>query len=365
MDNAEDKKIIGSPLKVHRIPASSPRVSIIIVNWNGLAHLPECLDSLMAQTFQDFEVVLVDNGSQDGSLALMRERYPWVKLVELPDNTGFATGNNVGLAHARGEYIVALNNDTRAEPDWLATLVAVVDANPTAGMVGSRICSYHDHDLIDSLGHGVCRDGMSRGRFRLQRWSDLKSTMAAVEEIIFPSACVALYRRAMLDETGFFDDDYFAYAEDTDLGLRCRLAGWGALLATGAVVYHKYSMTGGTFSPFKLYLVERNHYWVALKTFPLVMLLLVPFFTLIRYLEQARVVLTASGSGQEFLESGSRREIIAAILKGTRDALTSIPAVLKKRARVMRTRKISSREMTRLLTEYRLSFQELLDNGKR
>ncbi|KAF0218728.1 MAG: glycosyl transferase family [Geobacteraceae bacterium] len=343
------------------VPASRSLVSIIIVNWDGRCHLETCLDSLEAQTFRDFEVIVVDNGSTDGSVPFVRERYPWVHLVELPKNTGFATGNNIGLTHAAGEYIVVLNNDTKADAEWLARLVGVADAYPRAGMVGSRICSFEDPDVIDSLGHGVCRDGMSRGRFRLRRYSTLK--MNEVEEIFFPSACVALYRRAMLNDIGFFDDDFFAYAEDTDLGLRGRLAGWDAVLATKAVVYHKYSGTGGVFSPFKLYLVERNHYWAALKNFPLHVLLLVPLFTLARYWAQARAVFSASGSGQEFLVSGSRGELLKAILHGTWDAFLGIPAALKKRAQVMKTRKITGREMAQLLKRYRLSFRELLDDG--
>jgi GT2 family glycosyltransferase len=336
-----------------------PRVSIIIVNWNGLEHLETCLESLEAQTFRDFEVVMVDNGSTDGSVEFIKASYPWVKLVELHENTGFATGNNVGLENASGEYVVALNNDTRADANWLATIVRVADNNPRVGMVGSRICSFDDPDVIDSLGHGVCRDGMSRGRFRLRNYSTIQ--MGKVEEILFPSACVALYRRAMLDETGFFDDDFFAYAEDTDLGLRGRLAGWGALLATDAVVYHKYSKTGGVFSPFKICLVERNHYWVALKNFPLRLLLLIPFFTIVRYLVQVMVVLSARGSGGEFMESGSKSALIRAIIKGTWEAFVGAPRMLGKRARIMGRRKVSGGEMARLLKKYRMGFKELLD----
>lgn len=339
------------------------RVSVIIVNWNGREHLPDCLESLAAQTFRDFEVILVDNGSVDGSLEFVRERYPWVKLVELPGNRGFAVGNNTGLSHSSGAYIVTLNNDTAADPGWLAELVAVADARPAAGMVASRICSFSDHDRIDSLGVLICRDGMSRGAQRLRRFSMLD--LGRVEEILLPSACVALYRRAMLDETGFFDEDFFAYCEDTDLGLRGRLAGWGALLARDAVVYHKYSSTSGAFSPLKLYLVERNHYWAPLKSCPLPFLLFIPLFTCVRFAVQASVVLAGTGSGGEFLASGSRAECIGAILRGMRDALLAMPAVLRKRSAVMRTRRLSKREMLALLGRYRLSFRELLDNGKR
>jgi GT2 family glycosyltransferase len=338
------------------------RLSIIIVNWNGRDHLDTCLESLAAQTFRDFEVVLVDNGSTDGSVEFVRERYPWVKLAELPENRGFAAGNNAGLAASCGEYIVTLNNDTEADPGWLAELVSVADAHPGAGMVASRICAFDDHDRIDSLGVQICRDGMSRGAYRLQRFSDL--SIGRVEEILLPSACVALYRRAMLEEIGFFDEAFFAYCEDTDLGLRGRLAGWGALLARDAVVYHKYSSTTGTFSPLKLYLVERNHYWAVLKTFPVRLLPAVPFFTVVRFLEQVIAVLAARGSGGEFLASGSRSECILAVLRGMRDTLLAFPAVLRKRAAVMQTRRLSNREFSLLLKKYRLSFQELLDTRR-
>ncbi|GAM11019.1 N-acetylglucosaminyl-diphospho-decaprenol L-rhamnosyltransferase [Geobacter sp. OR-1] len=338
-----------------------PRVSIIIVNWNGRHHLAECLDSISVQTFRGVEVVLVDNGSTDGSVSFVRERYPWVKLVGLSENTGFATGNNRGLEQSVGEYLVTLNNDTKAEPNWLAELVAVADAHPGVGMVGCRICSFADPDIVDSLGFGICRDGMSRGLFRRRRYSLLN--MGSVEEILVPSACAALYRRAMIDEIGFFDDDFFAYAEDTDLGLRGRFAGWGALLATQAVVLHKYSRTGGAFSPLKIFLVERNHYWVAMKNFPLSCLLLVPAYTLLRYLAQLRLVLTGSGSGGEFRASGSSAAIAVALVRGIWHALAGMPRVMAKRARIMNKRRLTPGEMADLIRRYRLSFRELLDDS--
>lgn len=343
---------------------SVPKVSIIIVNWNGLAYLPACLDSLERQTFRDFETILVDNGSIDGSRELLRQSYPWVRLVELDFNSGFSGGNNAGLTLAKGEFVVVLNNDTVAEADWLEELVRVAAAHPGAGQVGCRICSLADRDLIDSLGHGVCADGMSRGRYRLQRWSMVAEGLAPVEEMFFGTACVSLYRKKALDEAGFFDDDMFAFAEDTDLGLRLRWYGWDALLATNAVVYHHYSGTGGVFSPFKLYLVERNHYWVAVKNFPLGSLLLVPFHTLVRYLVQAKVVLSGEGSGGEFAASGSRLAIISALVRGTFAALAGLPRMLAKRRTVMKNARISSLEMRALLHRYRMTFAELLDVRK-
>lgn len=337
-----------------------PLVSIVIVNWNGRLHLSDCLDSLAAQTFHDFEVVLVDNGSADDSVAFVTEHYPWVRLVPLRENTGFATGNNRGLEHCRGDYIVTLNNDTRAEPSWLETLVGVAEARPRAGMVASRICSFADPDSLDSIGMGICADGMSRGRFRNKRWSAL--CLQDVEEILMPSACAALYKRAMLEETGFFDDDFFAYAEDSDLGLRGRLAGWEAVLATKAVVFHKYSQTSGSLSPFKVYLVERNHYWVALKNFPLNCLLALPFFTAVRYFEQVRTVLAGSGTGGEFRSGGSPRKLVAALVRGVCDSLRGMPKMLRKRRQVMKNKRLPAREFAALMRRHRISFRELLDN---
>jgi len=340
----------------------APLVSIIIVNWNGCEHLPVCLESLAAQTFRDFEVILVDNGSSDGSLALLRKHFPWVRLIALPENTGFATGNNQGLAQARGDYLVTLNNDTKAEPNWLEILVAAADAHPRAGMVGCRICNFYNPDRIDSLGMGICKDGMTRGRFRNQAWSKLR--LGEVEEILFPSACAALYKRAMLAETGFFDDDFFAYAEDSDLGLRGRLAGWEAIMATGAVVYHKYSQTSGSLSPFKVYLVERNHYWVALKNLPPGQVALLPLFTVARYWEQARAVLAGGGTAGEFLSGESRGAIVAALLKGILAALAGIPRMLDKRRRPRKKRVLSWREFSVLLHRYHITFRELLDHDR-
>ena len=337
-----------------------PAVSIIIVNWNGLEHLPDCLDSLETQTFRDFEAILVDNGSEDGSVPFVRGRYPWVKVVPLPQNTGFASGNNRGLEHASGTYIVTLNNDTRAKPDWLEILVKVADDHPQAGMVACRICSFSKPDIIDSIGMGICGDGMSRGRFRNKRWSTLH--LQDVEEILFPSGCAALYKRAMLDETGFFDDDFFAFAEDSDLGLRGRLAGWESVAATRAVVHHKYSQTTGRLSPFKVYLVERNHYWVVWKNFPLRLIFTLPLFAAWRYFEQLRTVMLGGGTGEEFHASASRRELIKAQVRGIWNGFGGMIPMFRKRHELMKKRKLPMHRFSELLCRYRISFRELFDH---
>jgi GT2 family glycosyltransferase len=337
-----------------------PLLSVIIVNWNGREYLSACLDSLLEQTLTDFETIVVDNGSSDGSLDLLRDSYPWVRLEPLSENTGFATGNNAGYAISKGKFVVTLNNDTRVDRCWLEELVAAAESSPHVGMVASRICAWDEPDQIDSLGVAICPDGMSRGSRRMMDFSTL--SLAKTEDILLPSACAALYRREMIETTGFFDDDFFAYCEDTDLGLRGRLAGWKAVLARDAVVLHRYSRSGGVFSPFKLYLVERNHFWVALKCFPASMLLVLPFWTLVRYLVQLQLVLAARGAGAQFRNS-SGGGLAGAVLRGLRDVLFGIPAVMRKRRAVNAVRRLSADETVVLLNSYRLSFRELLDAG--
>ena len=338
----------------------SPLISVIIVNWNGKEYLPACLDSLLEQSCTEFETIVVDNGSHDGSLELLHNSYPWVQVVPLSVNTGFASGNNAGFDVSTGKYIVTLNNDTTVDRSWLAELIAPVEADSLVGMVASRICAFDAPDKIDSLGVSICPDGMSRGSRRLARFSEL--SLAKTEDILLPSACAALYRRKMIDEIGFFDDDFFAYCEDTDLGLRGRLAGWQAVLARDAVVHHRYSCSGGAFSPFKLYLVERNHFWVALKCFPLSMLLALPFWTIARYLVQAQLVLGGRGAGAQFRSTPSSG-LIKAVLRGMLHSLFDLPSLNSKRRAVMKLKRLSSKEIRQLLLRYTISFRELLDAG--
>jgi GT2 family glycosyltransferase len=339
----------------------SPLISVIIVNWNGKQYLKDCLNSLKEQSCSDFETIIVDNGSNDGSVEMIQGCYPWVRLIPLAENTGFAGGNNAGFARARGKYFVTLNNDTRVDKSWLAELLVAVEEKNDIGMVASRICNWDFPDQLDSLGVAVCNDGMSRGSRRNRSYSGL--SVEKYEKILLPSACAALYRREMLDEIGFFDEDFFAYCEDTDLGLRGRVAGWQAVLARDAVVYHRYSRSGGEFSPFKLYLVERNHFWAALKSFPASRLVTLPFWTLMRYLVQVRVVLAGKGAGAQFRSNASGSDLIKAVLRGVADGLTGLPNVFRKRRSMMANRRLSDREMKVLLDTYKITFMELLDAG--
>ena len=253
---------------------TQPIVSVVIVNWNGKHLLADCLDALVAQDRKDVEIILVDNGSHDGSAPFVRERYPSVKVIMLPENKGFAGGNNAGIGHATGQYIALLNNDTKADPAWLANLLKEAEVSPHAvGMWACKILSYDHPDIIDNVGLLLYPDGLGRGKGRLERD---RGQYDLTGEALFPSGCAGLFRKEMLDEIGLFDEDFFAYADDVDIGLRARLAGWKCVYVPSARVYHKYSSSSSAYSPFKAFLVERNRIWVLLKYYPVELILASP-----------------------------------------------------------------------------------------
>ncbi|MGM0600242.1 MAG: glycosyltransferase family 2 protein [Candidatus Rifleibacteriota bacterium] len=333
-----------------------PIASIIILNWNGLQHLHDLLTSLKNQSFKDYECIVVDNGSKDGSREFIQQNFPWVKLISLQKNTGFATGNNIGFKHSTGKYIITLNNDTLLDWSWLEQLVKTAEKDSKIGMVASRICSYYDHDKIDSLGMKICIDGMSRGAFRNRDFSSIKNIP---DEILLPSACAALYKRAMLEQIGFFDDCFFAYCEDTDLGLRARKSGWKAALAANAIVYHKYSSTSGAFSPFKLYLVERNHFWQACKNLPLIFLLTLPITSLMRYCMQLLFYLKLFKNENPCIKNNSST-FINMLLKGVWHGICGALPRLKDRLETYLSENMKQKNISRLLKKYHLSFYDLL-----
>lgn len=264
-------------------------VSVVVLNWNRVRLLLECLDSLAAQRFRDFEVIVVDQGSEDGSVRAVRRRFgDKVRLLQNRTNLGFAEGCNVGIRMSRAKWIALLNNDAVADPRWLEEMVKAGQSRPRVGMVACRVLCREDRDRIDNVGVAVYPDGMNRGRGRGERDSGLYEDGYPV---FLPSGCACLLRREMLDETGWFDREFFAYSEDTDLALRGRLLGWKCVFAPRAVVYHQYSSTAGKVSAFKVFHAERNRLWVLLRYFPPRYLVLSPLYSLVRYLHLAPAAL--------------------------------------------------------------------------
>ncbi|RMG97104.1 MAG: glycosyltransferase family 2 protein [Chloroflexi bacterium] len=238
-------------------------VSVVVVNWNGRSWLAQCLPSLQAQSFREFEIIVVDNGSRDGSVNWLNKNWPQVRVISLPQNTGFAHANNVGISAARGEYIVALNNDTRVGPDWLAAMVTAVSTAPNIGMIACQIRIWDEPHLLDSAGIEVDQAGIAWNR----GWRQPVTTATTPCEVFGPSGAAALYRRIMLEQIGFFDTDYFAYYEDVDLAWRAQKAGWRCLYTPAACVWHKHSASARRTPTYKLFLLGRNKWWTILKNY--------------------------------------------------------------------------------------------------
>jgi GT2 family glycosyltransferase len=343
---------VGEPL----LPA--PLISVIIVNWNGRQHLTECLDSLRAQTFRDFETIVVDNASHDGSAGMVKEQYPEVKLVVLEKNRGFAGGNNAGIAIASGTYIALLNNDTSADSQWLSELAhATLTQSPSpVGMWASKILNYDNRTVIDNVGLLLYPDGLARGKGRLEQD---RGQYDGLKEALLPSGCAGLYRRAMLDETGLFDEVFFAYADDVDLGLRGRLAGWGCTFVSSAVVYHKYSSSSSAYSPLKAFLVERNRILVLLKCFPLSRILISPCYTLQRLVIQLYSALFRRGASGRFIAEHSVLTAVRVLFKAWFSALSLAPSALSQRAVLRGKRRIDSADFSRMLRQFGISASEI------
>jgi GT2 family glycosyltransferase len=334
-----------------------PLVSAVVVNWNGVDCLDACLRSLLAQTWPRLEIIVVENGSTDGSRELLRSRYRGrIRLIESPVNLGFAGGNNLAIRAANGAYLALLNNDAVAQPDWIRALVAAAEADPRIGMCASKILVLGGDGVIDSAGLLLSPDGIGRGRGRLEPDGE---AFARPEDVLMPSGCAALYRRAMLDEIGLFDEDFFAYCEDSDLGLRGRLAGWTCRYVPAAVVHHAYSRSRGAYSAFKAFHVERNRCWVVLKCFPVSAIAASVPFTAARYAVQAWGALTRRGAAARLAERTSGVALAALVLRSWAAAIARAPAMLARRRRQRVCRRITTAEWWRAVRRHRLGVREL------
>jgi GT2 family glycosyltransferase len=281
-----------------------PACAVVIVNWNGARHLPGCLAALAAQTYRDFAVWVVDNGSTDESRPLLAraaegewpgaasvvssqpsvvsgespaasrqdgggEWVPPLRLLVNAGNVGFAAGNNqafrAALADPAVRYLVPLNNDTVADPAWLGTLVATAQADPRIGSVASTMLFASRPDRVASAGISVHRDGLA---LDVGVGWDAARLPRTPQPVFGASAGAALYRRALLDDIGLFAESFFSYLEDADLAWRARLRGWRAVWAPTARVLHAVSATGGQGSPFKSYHLARNRVWCIARNLP-------------------------------------------------------------------------------------------------
>jgi GT2 family glycosyltransferase len=244
-----------------------PLISIVIVTWNSGKHLPRCLECLRRQTLQDFEIVLIDNGSSDNSINNLEEQYPELRLqVErLEKNTGFAAGNNLGARLARGKWLVLLNADAFPKPEWLAEFITASEAHPEFSSFSSRQLQASDPAILDGMGDAYHVSGMA-WRLGLGYPADRYGLEEA--EIFSPCAAAAMYLRESFLDVGGFDEDFFSYFEDVDLGFRLQLRGNRCLYLPRAVVHHVGSASLGQRSDFAFYHSHRNMVWTYVKNMP-------------------------------------------------------------------------------------------------
>jgi N-acetylglucosaminyl-diphospho-decaprenol L-rhamnosyltransferase len=309
----------------------SPEISIVIVTWNGRQFLDDCLRAAEAQEGVDAEIVLVDNGSSDGTAAYVRARFPNVRLVPLGENRGFAGGNNAGAREARGEYLAFLNNDTMADRGWLRALRAGIDAPSHFLLATSRIVYMHDPSVIDSAGDGLFRWG---GAFKRHHGDRVDRATQPVEVFgVCGAACLIL--KTVFEELGGFDDDFFASHEDVDLSYRARLRGYRCRYVPDAIVRHHGSATIGVISRFGVFHGQRNLEWVFLKNTPTSLLL--------RTLPGHLVYNSAAAA------HFARRGLFGTFLRAKIAALWGIPSALRKRAVVQRARTVGASGIERHL----------------
>jgi len=310
---------------------SDPLVSVVIVTWNGRQYLDACLSAVAAQGGVSTETVLVDNASTDGTVAYVRERFPWVRVVALTENRGFAGGNNVGVREARGRFVALLNNDTVPEPGWLQTLVDGVNEEAGFALVTSQIVYMHDPGLIDSAGDSLLTSG---GAFKRHHGASVEMARESAEVFgVCGAAC--LMPKRVFDELGGFDEDFFASHEDVDLSYRARLLGYRCRYVAGAVVRHHGSATIGRVSGFAIFHGQRNLEWLYVKDTPMALLLTTLPGHLI-YMAAACV---------HFARVGALGPFVRAKLA----ALAGMPGALRKRRLVQQTRRVDAAALRPLL----------------
>lgn len=302
-----------------------PLASVVVPNWNGARWLRGCLESLRRQTYTPREVVVVDGASHDDSCALVEREFPEVALVRLAENRGFCGNVNAGIRASQGEIVALLNNDAEAEPDWLAELARGLAEHPEVGMCASKMVLFDRPDVINSAGDFLGLDGLPGNRGVWQK----DEGQFDREEYVF-SACggAAAYRRSMLDEIGLFDEAFFAYCEDVDLGFRAQLRGYRCLYVPTARARHRLSATGG--GPLASYYCGRNFLRVLGRNMP---------GSLLRRL-WPRIALAQARLAVEALRH-VRQPAARARLRGQLAGLASLPWLLAERREIQRTRRVS------------------------
>ncbi|MGB8645866.1 MAG: glycosyltransferase family 2 protein [Anaerolineae bacterium] len=317
-------------------PEKSPRVSVIIPNWNGAHLLPACLDSLTRQTYPNFETLVVDNASTDSSRELLARDYAPVRVVALDSNRMFAGGVNAGIRAAEGEILVLLNNDTEAEPTWLEELVRALLANPRAGMAASKLRVFAERNKLHTAGDFYRVDGIPGNRGVWEEDRGQYDDPTTPPPVFGACGGAAAYRRELFDRVGSFDEELWFNCEDVDLNWRARLAGYACVFAPRSIVYHMVSATGGGVR--SSFFAGRNFILVLAKNYPASL-----------WKKYWRRILAAQFRITWDALKAWRGEAARARLRGQLAGLASLPHFLGKRQAIQAMRGVSDEELERVL----------------
>jgi hypothetical protein len=309
-----------------------PETSVIILNWNGKEFLEDCLCAMRRQTFRDFETILVDNGSTDGSVEYVRTQFSEVKLLALPANLGFTGGNIAGYAQASGNLIVLLNNDTEPHRNWLEEIHRASQTNPDAGSFASKMMYFDERDRVENCGFDLGIAGatidLGRGEFDGPEWAQPRKVFGGC------GGAVA-YRRKMLIEIGFLDPDFFMTYEDADLSFRAQLRGYECVYVPGAIVYHRYRATNRKTPSRQVFYSQRNIEFVYLKNMPLGLIVRSAPQRLL-YELGAAIYFSKQGAGWAFL-------------RAKLNVLKCLPTLLRKRQEIQKRRTITNSQMMAMM----------------
>ena len=338
--------------------------AVVIANWNGKGFLKDCFDSLLAQTFQNFKIIFVDNGSSDGSADFVEKEYlkngfsGRLEIVKHEENTGFAKGYNTGISSALQDgaikFVIILNNDTKLDRAFIEELINCAKRKKDAGSLQPKVLNFYEPKKIDCVGIALKKDGTAhnRGYGRLD-----KGQYDQEEDIFGANGTASLFTRSALESVRlapgeFFDDLHFAYYEDVDLAWRIRSAGFKAYTCPNAVIRHVHSATTGKFSLFKAYYLHRNYFFVIFKNYPTGIMIKTLAWRLLEYFRLVFSIFKKGKKETEFITGLGKGKVALAILKAWGSVVANGLKILRKRKVIQNKRKMSTGEVKSWLAKY-------------
>lgn len=324
------------------------KASVIVPSWNGKKLLEICLPSLIRQTFKDFEVIVVDNGSVDGSVEYVKDNFPKFRLIELSQNLGFAPAVNIGINKAKGEYLILINNDTEVDTRCVEYLIRAAGEKKEVGMVGAKMLNFYKRDIVDSAGDYLDSVGHASNIGLGERDGEKFQKSGYV---FLVTGGGSLFKREMLDKVGLFDDSYFAYFEDIDLCMRAQLLGFKAWFEAKAIIYHIHKATSSKNRQFLEYLQFRNMMITIIKDFPTKLLL--------KNLNFIKIILVNINTIRYLAFKG----FLLSALKAEAYIWLNLPNLIKKRIQIQGSKIVSDDYIIENVINKRITFFKLFKGG--